>query len=90
MYKVCIYIAISGRARLHATPPSLKVGGEIRAEPNLLLIKVWLYIRNIMRFLNKGAVYPNLLLVYLLQKEPTFKDGGVIAIDRFWVVPILE
>ena len=48
------------------TPPSLKVGGEIGAEPNLLLIKIRLYIRNIRRFLNKGAISPNLLLVYLL------------------------
>ena len=34
-----------------------------------------LFIR---RFLKKGGGIPNLLLVYLLYKEPTFKDGGVM------------
>ena len=28
-------------------------------------------------FLIESAIWPNLLLVYLLYNEPTFKDGGV-------------
>ena len=55
-----------GTFMIKRTPPSFKVGGEIGAEPNLLLIQIWLYIRNIRGFLNKGAIYPNLLFVYLL------------------------
>ena len=55
------------------TPPSFKVRGATKAEANLLLNEIRLAIR---RFLNKGAIYPNLLLVYLLY-EPTVKDGGV-------------
>ena len=37
------------------TPPPFNVGVEIRAEPNLLLMKKLLYIRDIRGLINKGG-----------------------------------
>ena len=38
-------------------------------------------------FIIKSAIWRNLLLVYLLYNEPTFKDGGVIRIPLTANVP---
>ena len=57
------------------TPPSLKVGGEIVVQTQPTLNREGLFIR---RVLVKEDAWRKLLLVYLLQKEPTFEDGGVM------------